>query len=358
MNNIHPLPSFEFLPVLSSSNSKAIQKFSEVYLLSFTQTELLFKEFYRFFYCISQKLINTSTLSISSTKILYAPIEILHIWEFHIENTAKYPSLCEKYGVSYVHYDPWSYNFANNSERELKDLYEETKELIKGYFGEVNELIWSSFEDIKETHTNMHNLSLYRIKNTLFKGNSNNLQENQENPINTFKKPEKPIENTISECYININEKILNENQVKLVNIVKNYVFSSKYLDILMDRLMLSAIEAELLIAEYKKFLIMSVICNFPIAPSGYVDEAWHLHMLFTKEYIDFSKKVGKAVILHVPLINDAIEEKQNLKDFYKQTIEAYMEIFGGSVDQSFWPIDKKDADTRLEHNFRWVNLR
>lgn len=38
-------------------------------------------------------------------------------------------------------------------------------------------------------------------------------------------------------------------------------------------------------ILEYKKFIFLAAVCNHHVTPSDQVDQAWHLHLLYTRSY-------------------------------------------------------------------------
>src|SRR5436190_23876910 len=42
---------------------------------------------------------------------------------------------------------------------------------------------------------------------------------------------------------------------------------------------------ADRVIDEYRKFLFLAVAAGHPVSPSDAVDEAWHLHLLYTESY-------------------------------------------------------------------------
>ena len=44
---------------------------------------------------------------------------------------------------------------------------------------------------------------------------------------------------------------------------------------------------AERVIAEYKRFVYLALVAGHPVTPSDEVDQAWHLHMLYTRSYFD-----------------------------------------------------------------------
>src|SRR5262245_58098130 len=46
-------------------------------------------------------------------------------------------------------------------------------------------------------------------------------------------------------------------------------------------------------IEEYRRFMFLAVVAGHPVTPSDQVDQAWHLHLLYTHSYWDgFCKDV------------------------------------------------------------------
>jgi len=71
------------------------------------------------------------------------------------------------------------------------------------------------------------------------------------------------------------------------------------------DELMISEEVCESLLFEYKKFFMISCLAGFPIAPSGFVDEAWHTHINFLKCYFKDCKDVRGKIMHHYPSASD-----------------------------------------------------
>lgn len=44
---------------------------------------------------------------------------------------------------------------------------------------------------------------------------------------------------------------------------------------------------ADRVATEYKRFMLLAVICDHTVSPSDQVDQAWHLHMIYTRSYWD-----------------------------------------------------------------------
>jgi len=89
---------------------------------------------------------------------------------------------------------------------------------------------------------------------------------------------------------------------------------------------------------EYRRY-IACVATNpsdkLPI--SNAVDELWHAHILFTKDYAKMSKALKGAYIDHIPTLSE--EERAALEPFYFDvTLERYRQVFKEDPPQEFWP--------------------
>src|SRR5262245_51302236 len=40
-------------------------------------------------------------------------------------------------------------------------------------------------------------------------------------------------------------------------------------------------------VEEYKRFALLAVVAGHPVTPSDAVDQAWHLHLVYTRSYWD-----------------------------------------------------------------------
>ena len=89
-------------------------------------------------------------------------------------------------------------------------------------------------------------------------------------------------------------------------------------------------------IAEYKKFMLLVVMGPNGASPSKMVDEVWHLHLTFTKNYQDFCKKVAPQFIHHHPS-KGGEAEKDRHSTWYKDTLVAYMRYFDAPPPPDVW---------------------
>jgi hypothetical protein len=111
---------------------------------------------------------------------------------------------------------------------------------------------------------------------------------------------------------------------------------------------------AERVIKEYKFFIFMCCISEHGVTPSDPVDQAWHLHLTYTKSYwIDFCKNTLGKDIHHNPTKGGEAEaEKFNV--FYTTSLSLYKAIFGTTPPSDIWHNHK----TRFtDIHFQRVNL-
>ncbi len=94
--------------------------------------------------------------------------------------------------------------------------------------------------------------------------------------------------------------------------------------------------ETQRAIAEYKKFMFLVVVEPNGASPSKKVDEVWHLHITFTKNYADFCANVAPQFIHHHPSAG-GLAEKSRHAEWYKDTLRAYGKYFGAPPPPDIW---------------------
>lgn len=106
-------------------------------------------------------------------------------------------------------------------------------------------------------------------------------------------------------------------------------------------------------IEEYKKFIYLCCISNKQITPSDAVDQAWHLHLTYTKSYWkEFCAHTLKKEIHHNPTKGGS-SEREKFSNCYDQTFQVYREEFGEDPDSKIWFDNKKRFK---EINFKRIN--
>jgi hypothetical protein len=104
-----------------------------------------------------------------------------------------------------------------------------------------------------------------------------------------------------------------------------------------------SARHAAAVVEEYRRFLYLAATAG-PVTPSEDVDQAWHLHLSYTRHYWD----VLCGAIIGAPLHHDPTEggpaERVLYHGQYEGTLARYRTVFGAAPPCDIWP----DATTRF----------
>lgn len=82
-------------------------------------------------------------------------------------------------------------------------------------------------------------------------------------------------------------------------------------------------------VQEYRKFMFLCVAAGHMCTPSTLVDEAWHLHLLYTRSYWD--KLCGETLgrpIHHQPSEGGETENNK-YAGLYERTLDSYAGFFG-----------------------------
>lgn len=90
---------------------------------------------------------------------------------------------------------------------------------------------------------------------------------------------------------------------------------------------------------EYRRFLYLAARAGHPVTPSDTVDQAWHLHLIYTRHY--WEELCGKILGLqlhHEPSAGGTVESNKFGRQ-YEQTIESYKAAFGEAPPKDIWPV-------------------
>nr|WP_290223575.1 hypothetical protein [Trichocoleus desertorum] len=91
-------------------------------------------------------------------------------------------------------------------------------------------------------------------------------------------------------------------------------------------------------IQEYKKLAFLAMVTGHPVSPSKQVDQAWHLHLTYTRSYWEeFCPKVLGTPLHHEPTRGGKAEQAK-LDDWYNQTLKSYAEWFNEQPPVDIWP--------------------
>jgi len=107
-------------------------------------------------------------------------------------------------------------------------------------------------------------------------------------------------------------------------------------------------------VQEYKRFVALAMLAGHPVTPSEQVDQAWHLHMVYTKSYWHgLCRDVLGRELHHSPTTGGA-EEDGKFADWYGKTLESYTRLFGNSPPRDIWPSTAERFATA--GNGRWID--
>ena len=95
---------------------------------------------------------------------------------------------------------------------------------------------------------------------------------------------------------------------------------------------------ANRVLEEYKKFAFLAVVAGHPVTPSEHIDQAWHLHLVYTRAYWqDFCGEVLQMPLHHDPTLGGGAEQSK-FKDWYGETLITYERWFGVAPPSDIWP--------------------
>lgn len=99
-----------------------------------------------------------------------------------------------------------------------------------------------------------------------------------------------------------------------------------------------SAATAERVIEEYRRFTFLAVTGDAPATPSDAVDQAWHLHLSYTRDYWErFCPEVLGRALHHGPTEGGSEEHRRYYRQ-YADTLARYESAFGAPPPADIWP--------------------
>lgn len=115
-----------------------------------------------------------------------------------------------------------------------------------------------------------------------------------------------------------------------------------------------SASHAARVVEEYKRFCFLAATAGHPVTPSDAVDQAWHLHLAYSRDYWErFCPSVLGRALHHVPTSGSAGARHLYFEQ-YAATLKSYEHVFGESAPEDLWPTAAKrlleDPSARRVH--------
>jgi hypothetical protein len=90
-------------------------------------------------------------------------------------------------------------------------------------------------------------------------------------------------------------------------------------------------------VEEYRRFAYLAIVTGREVTPSDEVDQAWHLHLTYTRHYWGpFAEALG-APLHHNPTAGGA-KERARYADNYTATLASYEAAFGEAPPADIWP--------------------
>jgi hypothetical protein len=121
-----------------------------------------------------------------------------------------------------------------------------------------------------------------------------------------------------------------------------------------------SRVQALAVVREYKRFLYLCVRAGHPCTPSDAVDQAWHLHLAYTRSYWeDLCERVLRRPLHHGPTRGGS-EERAKYRDWYQATLRSYRQHFGEDPPAAIWPspwlrFDPRARFRRVDGSRHWI---
>ncbi len=99
-----------------------------------------------------------------------------------------------------------------------------------------------------------------------------------------------------------------------------------------------SEAHAQLVIQEYKRFCYLAVTAGQQVTPSDAVDQVWHLHLTYSRDYWqEFCPNVLRADLHHGPTAGGTVE-RARYYDQYAATLASYETAFDAVPPIDIWP--------------------
>lgn len=113
---------------------------------------------------------------------------------------------------------------------------------------------------------------------------------------------------------------------------------------------------ADAVIDEYRRFVFLCCVAGHPVCPSEQVDQVWHLHLTYTRNYWQrLCEEVLGRPLHHEPTQGGPAEYRKHV-DMYAATFDSYERLFGTPPPSGIWPPAAIRFHEDIQH--RRVNTR
>jgi hypothetical protein len=95
---------------------------------------------------------------------------------------------------------------------------------------------------------------------------------------------------------------------------------------------------ARRVVDEYRRFLFLALRAGHPVTPSDEIDQAWHLHLVYTRSYWEeLCRDILGRPLHHGPTRGGAAEDDR-FEHQYAETQASYVRWFGHEPPADIWP--------------------
>lgn len=107
---------------------------------------------------------------------------------------------------------------------------------------------------------------------------------------------------------------------------------------------------ARRVVGEYRRFVLLAMEAGHVVTPSEEVDQAWHLHLIYTRSYWEgLCREVLGRPLHHGPTQGGSSEQAKYI-DCYEQTLASYKRLFGEQPPADIWPPAAQRFGEDLRH--------
>ena len=107
---------------------------------------------------------------------------------------------------------------------------------------------------------------------------------------------------------------------------------------------------AHRVIDEYRRFLFLAATGDTPVTPSDQVDQAWHLHLTYTRAYWTRLCRETLGTPVHHGPTRGGRDEARKFDTWYTGTLRRYAETFGEPPPADIWPDPSVRFGVDVEH--------
>ena len=115
---------------------------------------------------------------------------------------------------------------------------------------------------------------------------------------------------------------------------------------------------AAVAIAEYRRFLLLAATAGHKVSPPPIVDQVWHLHLLYTRNYWDDLCPNVLGFHLHHEPATGAAGNAEALDDAYECTLASYATTFGHAPPADVWHARPRGSLYQVVDVSRFVCMR